>query len=108
MTRGMPTMFDAMTKSAQLRRKLVRELQAAKGIETDAVRDAFLAVPREIFIPEVVATRGLEAIYRNEVFVTKQDSRGQAISSSSQPGIMAPMLELLDLRLGHRVLEVGA
>src|SRR5438034_2728332 len=101
-------MSSAMTKSEQLRRKLVRELEEAAGITSAAVRNAFIAVPREVFIPEVAQAKGLEAIYRNDVFVTKQDSRGQAISSSSQPGIMAPMLELLDLAPGHRVLEIGA
>jgi protein-L-isoaspartate(D-aspartate) O-methyltransferase len=93
-----------MTKSERLRRNLVRELKIAHP----AVRDAFLAVPREIFLPEVAAAQGLEVIYDNRVFVTKQDSRGQAISSSSQPGIMAPMLELLDARPADRVLEIGA
>lgn len=50
---------------------------------------------------------GLPAIYRNEVIVTKTDPAGMAISSSSQPAIMAIMLERLDLRVGQRVLEIG-
>src|SRR5207302_8471580 len=98
----------AMTRSETLRRRLVAELRRPDGIASAHVREAFLSVPRELFIPEVVQTQGLDAVYRDRVFVTKQDSRGQAISSSSQPGIMAPMLELLDVQPGHRVLEVGA
>jgi protein-L-isoaspartate(D-aspartate) O-methyltransferase len=97
-----------MATSEVLRRRLVRELERPGGITSATVRGAFLSVPRELFIPEVAETQGLDAVYRDRVFVTKQDSRGQAISSSSQPGIMAPMLELLDVQPGHRVLEVGA
>src|SRR5262245_20506986 len=33
---------------------------------------------------------------------------GEVVSSSSQPEIMAIMLEQLDVRPGHRVLEIGA
>jgi protein-L-isoaspartate(D-aspartate) O-methyltransferase len=40
--------------------------------------------------------------------VTKRDETGQPISSSSQPAIMAIMLDQLDLAPGHRVLEIGA
>jgi protein-L-isoaspartate(D-aspartate) O-methyltransferase len=72
------------------------------------VREAFLAVPREAFVPEVAA-RGLDAVYKpSDALVTKTDGRGMAISSSSAPAIMAPMLENLALEPGHRVLEIGA
>ena len=37
----------------------------------------------------------------------KRDSRGMPLSSSSQPSLMAEMLELLALRPGDRVLEIG-
>jgi protein-L-isoaspartate O-methyltransferase len=40
--------------------------------------------------------------------VTKRDEAGQPISSSSQPAIMAIMLDQLDLAPGLRVLEIGA
>jgi len=40
--------------------------------------------------------------------VTKRDAEGQPISSSSQPAIMAIMLDQLTLEAGHRVLEIGA
>jgi protein-L-isoaspartate(D-aspartate) O-methyltransferase len=76
-------------------------------IRTPAVREAFLRVPRERFVPEVAGERELEAIYRDEPLVTKMD-QGVAVSSSSQPGIMAAMLERLDLAPGQRVLEIGA
>src|SRR5438874_1592030 len=106
--------------SAALRRKMVDSLVRAGAIRSAAVRRAFLAEPRERFVPAVVeqpteagaATRraiGLEETYRPEAaLVTLTDRRGTPISSSSAPWIMAPMLEALDLRPGLRVLEVGA
>ncbi len=58
-------------------------------------------------MPEVAAQCGLEAVYRDEAIVTKHDAHGVPVSSSSQPAIIASMLERLDLREGQRVLEVG-
>ena len=72
------------------------------------MRVAFLEVPREHFIPEVAERLGIAAVYRDEAYPTKTDPRGDAISSSSQPGIMASMLEELSVLPGHRILEVGA
>jgi protein-L-isoaspartate(D-aspartate) O-methyltransferase len=77
-------------------------------IFSDEVASAFLAVPREKFIPGVLAEEGLATVYRDDAFVTKRDPRGMPLSSSSQPALMARMLELLDVRPGHRVLEIGA
>lgn len=91
-----------------MRRGLASELERSGSLESPSVRRAFLAVPRERFVAEVAARDGLERVYRDEVIVTAFDDRGFPISSSSQPGIMAPMLERLELREGHRVLEVGA
>ena len=90
-----------MDRAADLRRRLVDAL----AIEDDAVRRAFLAVPRERFVPHV---RSLDEVYRDDVVVVKRDAGGTPISSSSQPQIMARMLERLQLEPGQRVLEIGA
>jgi protein-L-isoaspartate(D-aspartate) O-methyltransferase len=95
-------------RGAELRRGLVRELEARGSIRTEAVRSAFLSVPRELFLPEATAERGIEAVYEDEPIPTKFSRRGVPISSSSQPAIMAEMLERLGLEPGMRVLEVGA
>ena len=95
-------------RSTSLRRQLVEQLEREGSLKSPAVREAFLAVPRERFLPEVVAREGLEAVYRNRAIVTTRDECGMPTSSSSQPSIMAPMLERLDLGPGQRVLEVGA
>jgi protein-L-isoaspartate(D-aspartate) O-methyltransferase len=49
-----------------------------------------------------------EAIYADEVLVTQISDQGWPTSSSTQPSVMAMMLEALDLRPGHRVLEIGS
>lgn len=94
--------------SAKLRSQLVAELERGELIRSERVRDAFLAVPRELFVPEFAAREGLEAVYRNDAIVTKEGEHGIPLSTSSQPGIMAPMLEHLELEDGMRVLEIGA
>ena len=87
-----------------LNQALVDELKSMGCIQTPRVEAAFQAVLRHRFIPETP----LEEVYSNRVILTKQDQNGQWISSSSQPAIMAIMLEQLDLEPGQKVLEIGA
>ena len=95
--------------SIQMRRRLVAHLRRSGYVHERRVMEAFLSVPREVFVPEVLATAGLVAVYRDEAIVTRRDEASQApLSSSSQPAIMALMLEMLDVRPGHRVVEIGA
>ncbi|MGI8825723.1 MAG: methyltransferase, FxLD system [Chloroflexota bacterium] len=89
--------------AARLRQALVDRLTAERLITQRAVEAAFRAVPRHLFLPEVTP----EQAYGDVAIATKR-IRGVAVSSSSQPAIMAVMLEQLDLRPGHRVLEIGA
>jgi protein-L-isoaspartate(D-aspartate) O-methyltransferase len=95
------------SESRELRTQLVNELERRRLIRSVRVRDAFLAVPRELFVPEFAARKGLAAVYRDEAILTKM-RRGRPLSSSSQPAMMAPMLEQLDLGQGMHVLEIGA
>jgi protein-L-isoaspartate(D-aspartate) O-methyltransferase len=89
------------------RQHLIDLLERTSAIRTRGVRDAFCAVPREFFIPQIVEEKGVEAAYLDEAYPTKTDARGDAISSSSQPQIMALMLEESDVAPGHHVLEIG-
>jgi hypothetical protein len=56
-----------------------------------------------LFLPDVASTSGVEAVYRDDAIPTKFARNGMPVSSSSQPGMMAEMLELLALEPGMRV-----
>jgi protein-L-isoaspartate(D-aspartate) O-methyltransferase len=103
-------MANSGTRSSlSLRQEMVAGLVRTGSIRSDQVRRAFLAVPRESFVPEVAARDGLATVYVAETaLATATDARGVPISSSSAPAIMAPMLEALQLGPGLRVLEIGA
>jgi methyltransferase of FxLD system len=98
----------ARTASEQQRRTLTAALRAQGTLSCARVEQAFHAVAREQFLPETLAAGGLDAVYRDEAIVTKRGAQGWPLSSSSQPAIMAKMLELLDVQPGDRVLEIGA
>lgn len=88
----------------ELRAEMVERVRAAAGPVSPSVLAALLTVPRDRFLPDLP----LETVYQDEAIVTKRGPDGIPISSSSQPTIMAIMLDQLDLRPGHRVLEIGA
>jgi len=85
------------------RTRLVDELRDRGRLTSPAVEAAFRAVPRHVFLPEMAASQA----YQDEAFVIKTDEDGLPVSSSSQPAIMAIMLEQLGVARGQRVLEVG-
>jgi len=89
---------------AVLRAALVETLRSKGSLASPAIAEAFAAVPRHLFVPDV----SVEDAYRDRSIATKRLPDGDVVSSSSQPEIMAVMLEQLDVRPGHRVLEVGA
>jgi len=92
---------DELTR---MRERLATRVIAANHIGSDLVADALWTVPRHLFLPDVPPA----VAYRDDAIVTKRDADGLAISSSSQPGMMAIMLDQLGLAPGHRVLEIGA
>jgi len=74
------------------------------GLNDPRVEAAFRAVPRHRFLPGLP----LAEVYRDDAIVTHRDAAGVPISSSSQPALMALMLEQLAVRPGMAVLEIGA
>ena len=92
------------TELARMRDRMVAEVSAGGQPVSDTVAQAMRVVPRHLFLPEVPA----ELAYRDDAIVTRRDPDGQPTSSSSQPKIMAIMLDQLGLAPGHRVLEIGA
>ncbi|MGH3755842.1 MAG: methyltransferase, FxLD system, partial [Pseudonocardiaceae bacterium] len=71
---------------------------------TAAVEDAMRTVPRHVFLPGVA----IEKAYSHGNVVTHRDSEGVAVSSASSAGTVAGMLQQLEVRPGHRVVEIGA
>lgn len=91
-------------ESPDLHHGLVDDLVEKELIVSSVVEAAFRAVRREFFLPDVPP----EEVYMDRHIPTKEDESGRPISSSSQPAVMAIMLEQLDLRAGQHVLEIGA
>jgi protein-L-isoaspartate(D-aspartate) O-methyltransferase len=85
------------------RTRMVDALREAGRVRSAAVEEAFRSVPRHLFLPGLAVAEA----YADEA-VAVQFADGVATSSASQPSMMAIMLEQLDLRPGHRVLEIGA
>ncbi len=83
---------------AALRRVMVEDHIAARGVRSKLVLDAMDAVPRERFLPEHLR----EFAYEDTPLPIGE---GQTIS---QPYIVAFMIEALALQGGERVLEIGA
>ena len=92
-----------MTEEVVLRQRLTASLEEARMIASPEIGRAFRVVPRHLFVPD----SDLADAYQNEVIFTRSRD-GISLSASSAPSIMAEMLELLALKPGHRVLEVGA
>ena len=87
-----------------LRGRLVEEVRRVSGVRDERIAAALRDVPRHLFLPHLPP----QDAYLDDAIVTKRDAEGQPISSSSQPAIMAIMLDQLDLAPGQRVLEIGA
>ncbi|MFM9611146.1 methyltransferase domain-containing protein [Streptomyces niveiscabiei] len=108
-------------------RELVRVIEESGVFSGEPLwRDAFLAVPRHLFVPYFyvagaggyrrvwkedpdprVRERWWRGVYEDVPLATRVRD-GELVSSSSQPSLMALMLVALGVRDGDRVLEVGA
>ncbi|HEY5340230.1 MAG TPA: methyltransferase domain-containing protein [Candidatus Aquilonibacter sp.] len=91
-----------MADATALREALVAHLEATRVVRTPAVASAMRAVARDRFTPNT----SLEDAYDDKALSLKEMG-GITISSISQPSMIAQMLELLDVREGNHVLEIG-
>jgi protein-L-isoaspartate(D-aspartate) O-methyltransferase len=66
----------------------MEDLKSKGAIQSQRVEEAFRAVPWHLFLPDTP----LQRVYRDESILTKRQD-GQLVSSSSQPTMMAIMLE---------------
>ena len=86
-----------MNDFAVQRDRMVRELIAARGVTDERVLAAMRRVPRHLFVKDHLQGRA----YGDHALPI---GGGQTIS---QPYIVARMSELLDVKPGHSVLEIG-
>ncbi|MER0243157.1 methyltransferase domain-containing protein [Streptomyces sp. HSW2009] len=114
-------MTTAPPSTADLRRIMVERLTSQGALRTEGWRSAFAEIPREAFVPAEFTVRAkgrkhlyaeddpnrLAVIYSDASLLTQFDAAGTATSSSTQPWLMASMLESLDVESHHKVLEVG-
>ncbi|WP_399090906.1 methyltransferase domain-containing protein [Streptomyces sp. BBFR2] len=112
--------------AAAARERLVRGIERGGGLRDPRWRAAFAEVPREAFVPSfhesvlggyerlagddadpLRRAAWLRGVYRDAPLALRVDAAGRLVSSSSQPSLMALMLQALDVTDGCRVLEVG-
>ena len=91
--------------AGQMNDALVDSLKAAGTIQSSALEHAFRSVARHHFLPKVNWGR----VYQDDAIATHFAEGGEvSVSASSQPTVMALMLEQLEVAPGMRVLEIGA
>ncbi|SBT89757.1 protein-L-isoaspartate(D-aspartate) O-methyltransferase [Streptomyces sp. DI166] len=98
------TITTPTADAERLRNALVDQLRADGHARTPAVETALRTVPRHVFVPDA----SLEDAYANAPVHIKYDTDGTSISCASQPGVVALMLDQLDVQPGERILELGA
>lgn len=96
----MPDEEDARHRNDRLVAALVGQ---GDVVGHSPVESAFRTVLRHWFLPGA----SLEDVYSDVAVVTHRGSDGVPVSSSSQPAIMARMLQQLRVEPGQRVLEIG-
>lgn len=89
--------------AASTRQRMVDDLVRRGVCRSPEVELAMRTVERHLYLPE----RPVEEAYSDHAIVTKW-GEGMALSSLSQPTIVATMLEMLQVGPGYRVLEVGS
>jgi protein-L-isoaspartate(D-aspartate) O-methyltransferase len=94
----------AGTSATDLRDAMVDRLVKWRSLRTAQVETAMRTVPRHLFVPAVP----IEKAYAEDTVITHPDTDGRPRSLASAPSIVAVMLEQLDVRPGHRILEIGA
>jgi len=122
----MITSIGDTAEAVALRNSLVDDLARRQVLTSRAWQDAFRAVPRHLFTTRFTLagdsdsdgydlanstpskrTAALALVYSDRTLITRVDTTGRPTSSSTQPGLMATMLQHLHAHPGQRVLEIG-
>ena len=90
--------WDEPKEMRQRRLDMVSRQIAARGVRDKAVLEAMSSVPRHLFVPQSLQERAY-------VDSPLPIDAGQTIS---QPWTVVFMTEMLDVRKGQKVLEIGA
>ena len=103
---------------ADARDELVRSMTELGALSSPHWKQAFQTVPREVFVSSFTINDGTtrreytpsdggyeQAVYTDTSLITQRDTEGTATSSSSQPSLMAQMLEAFGAT--GPVLEIG-
>ncbi|MFL4491734.1 methyltransferase domain-containing protein [Streptomyces sp. VTCC 41912] len=114
-------MTTTTPSAGELRRLMTERLVSTGALHSEEWEEAFLAVPRHTFVPRfAVRSQGtkieysegdpswLTAAYSDVSLLTQSDAAGTTTSSSTEPSLMARMLEALDVEDGDDVLEIGS
>ncbi len=99
--------------------KFTEKLFSERSVSLTA-RTAFLRVPRHQFVKKYIRDgekieitsenleENLATIYHNDTIELYSDEENGTYSTMSKPTFVLRMLDLLDLKPGHKVLELGA
>lgn len=90
-------------KTRQLRSQMISAMWKEGTVPAPKLRDAFLEIPRHLFLPSVP----IEKAYEDVSVPLKTNTSGVVTASASQPTMMAIMLDQLHLKAGDNVLEIG-
>ena len=91
-----------VSHSFLLRQRLVDGLKRTGALRDGRVEAAMRAIPRHFFAPAA----DVELAYEDRVIGLKEHD-GVAISTLSQPAMIAEMLQQLDVTSGENILEIG-
>ena len=110
--------------SQEYSQRVVEAIQTTNPLASACVLQAFGSIPRHLFVDHYYLYEGEESkqwtrydqeespawyerVYSGEALITHVEEHGRLLSSSSEPGIMATMLDALEVKPGMRVLEIG-
>ena len=121
----MDTSFPFVEESSfAYRQELIRHIRETGTSISPTIEDTFLMIPRHCFLAEgfferekegwrkrsldtMTEAEWLASVYCDAARITQVQTDGNATSSSSQPSIMAVMLDALNVTSGQNVLEIG-